>query len=78
MSEKEAFDARQQAMRDVVGHPERPAHHEDAMRTYLAGIMYAELRARSTPPARAGEEADEPAQPVDEPAPYAQPATAPR
>jgi hypothetical protein len=76
MSEKDAFDAQQQAMRDVVGHPERPANHEDAMRTYLAGIAYAELHPRSR--ARAAEEADEPAQPVDEPAPYAQPAATPR
>jgi hypothetical protein len=39
---KNSHDAGREARRDRQAHPERPSRHEDAMRTYLAGLAYAE------------------------------------
>jgi hypothetical protein len=57
MGEKESFDTRQEATRDLAAAPLRPLRHEQAIRAYLGGAAY--------PVRRAG---DQP-QPVDEPAP---------
>jgi hypothetical protein len=58
MREQEAFETQQHALQNLPTHPT----HGKAIRTYLAGFVYAESR-----PQPAGER-DEP-QPVDEPAP---------
>lgn len=71
MGEKEAFDAHQQAVRELASRPDRQPRHEDAIRIYLAGITYAESHPRPAPHAQPKAPTDEPAQPVDEPAPYA-------
>lgn len=75
MGEQEAFNAHQEAVREVVSRPNRPPRHEDAIRIYLAGITYAEARPQPAPRTPPAAPVDEPAQPVDEPAPYAPPAT---
>lgn len=82
MGKKETFEAQQQAVRDVAGRVDRLAYHEDAIRVYLAGITYAESHPRPAGPSPAtatpaSTVVNEPAQPVDEPAPLAPPA-APR
>jgi hypothetical protein len=71
MSERDAFEAQREAVRGLATRRERPFRHESAVQTYLAGVAYLESRPR---PATASEE---PAQPVDEPAPLA-PAYGPR
>lgn len=63
MREKESVDARREAARSGLTSPGRSGHTDELIRTYLAGIAYAEAR---TPPARV---VDEPPQPVDAPAP---------
>jgi hypothetical protein len=61
MGEKEAFDAQQQSRREVASGQERPAHHEDAIRTYLAGFAYAESCTHAVPRRTADKVAREPA-----------------
>jgi hypothetical protein len=50
MGEKEAFGAQQQSRREMTSGAQRPAYHEDAIRTYLAGFAYAESRPYAVPP----------------------------
>lgn len=69
---REAFQAQREALQDANAHPERPLSHEAAMRTYLAGFLYAESHPQPTA------QDDEPAQPVDEPAPLTHPGGAAR
>lgn len=63
MRERERYDAQREALREGFTDLTRRASHDDVIRTYLAGIAYAEQR-RSTAE-------EEPTQPVDEPAPAA-------
>jgi hypothetical protein len=82
MGEKEAYHTRKEAVRALAEHPERRPTHDEAIRIYLAGITYAESHPRPAPRApaqhpdvrepvrRPAAEADEPCQPVDEPAPH--------
>ncbi|MGE5829643.1 MAG: hypothetical protein ACM30G_14985 [Micromonosporaceae bacterium] len=39
---KDSQSAGREARHDQQTHPERPSHHEDAIRTYLSGLAYAE------------------------------------
>ncbi len=60
MSERENYDAGVEARRDIT-RPDRPWHHEDAVRVYLAGLAYAEAHRRQD---RAEATPDEPTPPV--------------
>lgn len=66
--ERDAFQARQEALRDTNGHRERPLSPEAAMRAYLAGFRYTQSHPQPTV------DADEPGRPVDEAAPLVHPA----
>jgi hypothetical protein len=63
MSERTAFDARREAMRNLATRPADPFRHDSAVQIYLAGIAYLASRQPLAAPS------EEPAQPVDEPAP---------
>jgi hypothetical protein len=50
MTAKNSHDAGREARHDRQAHPERPSRHESAMRTYLAGLAYAETHDRPDTP----------------------------
>jgi len=56
MGERDAFEAREAAKRELTDHPERPWPNEDAIRTYLAGFAYRASAHRAEPPAEPGPE----------------------
>lgn len=62
MSDRESYDARTEAARDLAADQERPRRHAGAIPLYLAAMAYAQSRPRDTAP-----HGDDP-QPVDEPA----------
>jgi hypothetical protein len=75
MKERESFDAHRESLRTGLAEPARPPRQEGALRTYLAGFMYAESHhpvaeshhpVAEPHPAATGDE--EPAQPDEEPA----------
>lgn len=47
MNDRESHSAEREARRDVSGHPERPAKHEDDVRRYLGAAFYKERKARN-------------------------------
>lgn len=59
MGERESHDARQEALREVLDHPERGSEHEEALLRYLGGVAYHEKQKKARERKPRGDAAEE-------------------
>jgi len=68
MKERESYDAQRESLQTGLAEPARPLRQEGALRTYLAGFMYAESHHPGAEPHPVATGDGEPAEPDEEPA----------